>query len=134
PRRRRAYQPSTILPALSLGPAVILTPSARRREEGTILASPPAHAASPPGWSDLGCSRLSRRPPVQLGTVHTERHVDVAPRGVRVRAALVGSTHQVLGVGARQTGQLEVEGDRQAEAPVTGGTASPPRGDLRTGG
>src|SRR2546425_1697373 len=72
--------------------------------------------------------------PVQRDTVYTERDVDVAACGVRVRAALVGSTHQIFGVAARQARHVDVQGDRQAEATVTGGTDSHPRGDARVGG
>src|SRR5438445_4744654 len=71
--------------------------------------------------------------PVQRGTVYTERDFDVAACGVRVRAELVGSTHQIFGVAARQARHVDVEGDRQAEAAVPGGTDSYPRGDLRVG-
>src|SRR5438309_1220384 len=71
--------------------------------------------------------------PVRRGTVYTERDFDVAACGVRVRAELVSSTHQIFGVAARQARYLDVEGDRQSEAAVTGGTDSYPRGDLRVG-
>src|SRR5947209_19999355 len=51
-QQRQRYQPSTIHFILSLGPAVILTPAARRREEGTILrltrSAATAHRRPPP--------------------------------------------------------------------------------------
>src|SRR5882762_201740 len=77
-----------------------------------------------------GCSR---GPPVQIATVYAERDVDVATYGIRVRAALVRSTHQVLGITPRQVRRVQVEGDRQAIAAVTGGTDPHPRGDRRVG-
>jgi hypothetical protein len=40
----------------------------------------------------------SRRRSFQLCAVDAERDVDVATRGVRVRAKRVGSVHEILGV------------------------------------
>ena len=47
-------------------------------------------------WSPVNSA--ARRLSFQLCAVDAERNVDVATRGVRVRAERVGSAHEVLGV------------------------------------
>src|SRR5258706_178261 len=63
--------------------------------------------------------------------VDHERHVDVAPRGIRVGAALVRAQHQLLSLGPLHTWRVQVEGNRQAEAAVSGGADPHTRGDGR---
>jgi len=48
--------------------------------------------------SERSVNSASRRRSFQLCAVDAERDVDVATRGVRVRAERVGSAHEVLGV------------------------------------
>jgi Glycosyltransferase family 87 len=79
----------------------------------------------PTGSAGRGVGRLGQR-----DSVDGERDLDVAPGGDRVRAALVGSGHQVGGLRGGQAGRVQIQRDDQPEAAVPGRADPDPGGDL----
>jgi hypothetical protein len=79
----------------------------------------------PTGSAGRGVGRLGQR-----DSVDGERDLDVAPGGDRVRAALVGSGHQVGALRGGQAGRVQVQRDDQPEAAVPGRADPDPGGDL----
>ena len=77
--------------------------SAREPGCSELVADAPMVSATRAGdfvtfASERSVNSASRRRSFQPCAVDAERNVDVATRGVRVRAARVGSAHEVLGV------------------------------------
>src|SRR5882724_4577619 len=85
-----------------------------------------------------GFMRMSGAPPwrsgrltLQARAADRERDLDVAARGPRVRAGLVGQAHQLERLVTAEPGRLQVEGCRETEAAAFQRTDPDPRGDAR---